>query len=141
MIVSVGAPNAHLAAYEQELVRKMRRICAVSFVELAASRARTPHARRREEAKRILRAAVHPYALLDPEGAPLDEEMLASWMRTKPACFVIGGPDGVDEHVRRQAARCWRLGALVHSHALARAILVEQLFRVAMAAIGHPYPR
>ncbi len=139
--MSVGAPDADLAAYEARLARKMRRVASLAFVALPASRAGTAQARRAEEGRRILRALDGPYALLDPEGDPLAPEALARWLRRRPARFVVGGPDGVDDAVRARAARRWRLGRPVLSHALARAVLVEQIFRAAMAAVGHPYPR
>ena len=140
-IVSVGAPNADLAAYEARLVRKMRGIAEVRLQELAVSRAREAAVRRAEEARRILRAAPAPFALLDVRGEEMTEDALRAWLARRPARFVIGGPDGVDAAVQEKAACVWRVSSLELSHALARALLVEQIFREAMRRIGHPYPR
>jgi 23S rRNA (pseudouridine1915-N3)-methyltransferase len=55
--------------------------------------------------------------------------------------FLVGGPDGLDEKVRRAASLMLRLSALTLPHALAQVILHEQLYRAATLLIGHPYHR
>jgi len=55
--------------------------------------------------------------------------------------FIIGGPDGLDESVIKDAALLLRLSALTLPHALAQVILLEQLYRAATILTGHPYHR
>jgi len=55
--------------------------------------------------------------------------------------FVIGGPDGLDESVKKDAALLLRLSSLTLPHALAQVILLEQIYRAATILTGHPYHR
>lgn len=55
--------------------------------------------------------------------------------------FVIGGPDGLTEDFRRRARMTIRLSSLTLPHALARVLLVEQLYRAWSILTHHPYHR
>ena len=57
------------------------------------------------------------------------------------AGFVIGGADGLDPTLREEADLVLSFGALTWPHALARAMLIEQLYRAGTIAAGHPYHR
>jgi len=84
--------------------------------------------------------------LLDERGKPLSSESLASklseWQSDgSDRCFVIGGPDGVSEAVRRRADVMWSLSQLTLPHGMARVLLSEQLYRAWSLLTGHPYHR
>jgi len=69
-------------------------------------------------------------------------QQLARWLaEPAPLAFLIGGADGIDEQLRRDAALLMRLSALTLPHALAEVVLVEQLYRAATLLTGHPYHR
>lgn len=69
-------------------------------------------------------------------------QQLAAWRREGEAiAFLIGGPDGLDVALRREARATLRLSSLTLPHALAQVLLVEQLYRAAMLLQGHPYHR
>jgi septum formation protein len=80
-------------------------------------------------------AALQGYArmvVLDERGVDLPTlklaERLEGWMRAGgDTAFVIGGADGIDEALKRQADDAIRLSSLTLPHALARLILCEQL--------------
>jgi 23S rRNA (pseudouridine1915-N3)-methyltransferase len=55
--------------------------------------------------------------------------------------FVIGGPDGLSDELRREANLVLRLSSLTLPHALARVVLVEQLYRAWSILARHPYHR
>jgi 23S rRNA (pseudouridine1915-N3)-methyltransferase len=55
--------------------------------------------------------------------------------------FAIGGPDGLDPALKREAVMQLRLSALTLPHALAQVVLCEQLYRAASLLGGHPYHR
>jgi 23S rRNA (pseudouridine1915-N3)-methyltransferase len=83
---------------------------------------------------------------LDERGRDLTTAQLAAqlgrWMReAAPIAFVIGGPDGLDERTRKDAALLLRLSAFTLPHALAQVVLAEQLYRAATLLTGHPYHR
>lgn len=67
---------------------------------------------------------------------------LAGWQRDgDPVAIVIGGPDGLDPALRRDAAETLRLSSLTLPHALVRVLLAEQLYRAWSVNAGHPYHR
>jgi len=55
--------------------------------------------------------------------------------------FAIGGADGLDESVRRVARSTLAFGPQTWPHALARAMLAEQLYRAVTILAGSPYHR
>jgi len=110
----------------------------------------------RKDAKQIARALIEAAEGL-PKGArriALDEtgksvttknlaELLAAWRDAgaPEATFMIGGADGLADEVRNSADLVLSLGKLTWPHRLARAMIAEQLYRVASLLAGHPYHR
>lgn len=77
---------------------------------------------------------------LDEKGKDLTTEQFARLLQ-KETAFVIGGPDGLDEKVKTEAAMLLRLSSLTLPHALAQVVLLEQIYRAATLLTGHPYHR
>lgn len=103
---------------------------------------------RREEGERILKAlgAGERAVMLDERGTQLSSPALAAaigdWQADgRDVCFVIGGPDGLDQACLDRADFCWSLSALTLPHGLARIVCIEQLYRAASLIDGHPYHR
>ncbi len=82
---------------------------------------------------------------LDERGEERDSRGFAALLEeairagAQPLCFVIGGPYGLDEAVRARADRTLRLSALVLNHAVARVVLLEQIYRACAIRSGSPY--
>nr|WP_255720670.1 23S rRNA (pseudouridine(1915)-N(3))-methyltransferase RlmH [Acuticoccus kalidii] len=55
--------------------------------------------------------------------------------------FAIGGADGHSDAVKSAASHRVSLGAITLPHLLARAILLEQIYRAVTIRLGHPYHR
>jgi len=55
--------------------------------------------------------------------------------------FVIGGADGLDPEIKNQADKMLSLSLMTYPHALARLILIEQLYRAQCIIKKHPYHR
>ena len=55
--------------------------------------------------------------------------------------FAIGGADGLDASVRQAASSTLAFGPQTWPHALARAMLAEQLYRAVTILAGSPYHR
>ena len=55
--------------------------------------------------------------------------------------FAIGGADGLVAPVIARADAVLSLGAMTWPHLLARALLLEQLYRAQQVLAGHPYHR
>lgn len=100
------------------------------------------------EAER-LRAAIPAGSLvvaLDERGKQWTTLQLAEALRgwrdaSETVAFAIGGPDGLDAAFKRDARVLLRLSSLTLPHALARIVLLEQLYRVWSILAHHPYHR
>ena len=77
---------------------------------------------------------------LDERGKDLTTRQFAALLG-RPTTFVIGGADGLDPVLKKQAFLLLRLSALTLPHALAQVVLCEQLYRAATLLTGHPYHR
>jgi 23S rRNA (pseudouridine1915-N3)-methyltransferase len=142
------------ARYEQRLSRSVRVVTA--WVPEVTGRGRTPDEVRRLEAERLRemlsrwhRAAGRtcPVIALDERGAlPASRELAAKLQAFAEAAvpqvsFVIGGDEGLDPSLRKEADEALALSRLTFTHEMARAILLEQLFRAQSIRAGHPYHR
>lgn len=83
--------------------------------------------------------------LLDLKGKPATSEELADILRQKMVSgtshffFMIGGPYGNGENIRKRANLKISISAMTFTHQMARLILAEQVYR-AMKIIRHePY--
>jgi 23S rRNA (pseudouridine1915-N3)-methyltransferase len=85
--------------------------------------------------------------LLDDAGKPQSSEQFAQWLGqardrgAREIVFLCGGAEGFPEGLRRRATQKLSLSPLTFSHELARAMLVEQLYRAFAIMGGHPYPK
>ena len=85
--------------------------------------------------------------LLDEKGKNLSSEQLAEivgrWRDDgmREARFVLGAADGHTEQERANADLLLAFGKATWPHLLARAMLMEQLYRVTTILAGHPYHR
>ena len=77
---------------------------------------------------------------LDERGKDMTTEQFAALLKSE-TIFVIGGPDGLEESVKKDAALLMRLSSLTLPHALAQVVLMEQIYRAATLLTGHPYHR
>lgn len=90
-----------------------------------------------------------PYktVLLDERGKNLSSEELAAiigrWRDDgmREARFVLGAADGHSQQERAEADLLLAFGNATWPHLLARAMLMEQLYRVTTILAGHPYHR
>ena len=83
---------------------------------------------------------------LDERGADWTTEQLARQIgRWRDASehlgFLIGGADGLSPQIKARAQPNVRLSSLTLPHALARVVLVEQLYRAWSILSNHPYHR
>ena len=68
--------------------------------------------------------------------------LLTNWMAEgRDLDFVIGGADGLDPEIKSQADKILSLSLMTYPHALARLILIEQLYRAQCIIKKHPYHR
>ncbi len=85
--------------------------------------------------------------LLDERGRQLSSEefaaLLGRWRDegVREARFLIGAADGHGAAARDKADLLLAFGAMTWPHLLARALLMEQLWRATSILAGHPYHR
>lgn len=83
--------------------------------------------------------------LLDSRGKQMSSEELAQFVDahqsrgTQQLLFAVGGADGFSPEACNAAALRLSLGKMTLPHELARAILLEQLYRAFTILKGHPY--
>lgn len=104
--------------------------------------------RARDEGTRLLSA--HPggeFVALDEGGDLFSSAQFAQWIvnyrerGVSNLTFAIGGADGHDPQVLAGANKVLSLGRITLPHMLARAILLEQIYRALTICLGHPYHR
>jgi 23S rRNA (pseudouridine1915-N3)-methyltransferase len=121
----------------------------LAIIELSESRAANVDARKADEAARLMKAAAATdvRVVLDEVGKALSSDAFAKWIAerrdagAKGMAFLIGGPDGHGPAAVEGAALKLSLGAMTLPHGIARAVLIEQLYRAATILSGHPYHR
>ena len=84
--------------------------------------------------------------VLDERGTSLTTQALASRLTSwqlggADVARVIGGPDGLEPEFRQAAHERIRLSDLTLPHAMARVLLIEQLYRAWSINANHPYHR
>jgi len=84
--------------------------------------------------------------VLDERGTQLTTKALAERLKAwqlegDDVALVIGGPDGLEPAFRQAAHERIRLSDMTLPHALARVLLIEQLYRAWSVNANHPYHR
>jgi 23S rRNA (pseudouridine1915-N3)-methyltransferase len=151
-IIAVGKKmpdwiNQAIAEYSKRLSGDVR----INLTEVTAERrgkTLSIETSRLREARKI-RAALpqgNPYISLDEAGKQLATgdiaTKLAAWIRNGQApSLIIGGADGLHPSLKQESSELWSLSKLTLPHALARLILVEQIYRAWTILKQHPYHR
>ena len=154
MKICIAAVGQRMPSWAEEAIGEfLARLPRDFQIELRAVRAETrkgqPVARTRAtEASRL--AAVLPadsfVIALDEKGRDWTSAQfaasLSAWRDAgRPPAFVLGGADGLDPQFMERAALRLRLSSMTLPHALARVVLVEQLYRAWSILSAHPYHR
>lgn len=85
--------------------------------------------------------------VLDAAGKNMDSGSFAKWLGghrdrgTRQLIFVCGGADGFPETMLLKAHEKLSLSPMTYSHELARAMLVEQIYRAFAILSGSAYPK
>lgn len=84
--------------------------------------------------------------VLDEHGTDITTRALAQRLTqweaaARPVVVIVGGPDGLDESLKREANEILRLSSLTLPHPLVRVVIAEQVFRGCMINTNHPYHR
>lgn len=135
----------------QEYAKRLSGDCQLQLVELPMakrSKASSVEQLKAKEAQSIRDQLKtnELLVILDVLGKPISTPKLAEFMQDwqmqgKNIALVIGGPDGIDASLLRQADALLSLSELTLPHPLVRIIVAEQLYRAWSINHGHPYHR
>jgi 23S rRNA (pseudouridine1915-N3)-methyltransferase len=98
-----------------------------------------------ESLARTKKGGTQVLVLLDSRGKQISSEEFAVWLGARrdsgvaQIVFAIGPASGWDDIARKQAALLLSLSKMTLAHALARAVLAEQIYRATTILTGHPY--
>ncbi len=151
LVVAVGrlgrAPEAALALDYAARAAASGRALGLGPVEIVEVEARKPGKAAEAEA---IRAAIGEGALVvacDERGRAWPSrafaDKVAAWRDAgeRRLAFVIGGADGLDPVLVAEARESLAFGPQTWPHALARAMLAEQVYRAVTILAGSPYHR
>jgi len=149
VVAAVGKPrDRHLAAAIEEYETRAARYWPLDVVEVreASGRGVSPADTKRREGERLLERVPDGALLLacDERGDRMTSPDFAALLvqardAARDVAFVVGGAYGLDDAVRRAAARSIQLAPWTLPHELARLVLAEQLYRAGTIARGEPY--
>jgi 23S rRNA (pseudouridine1915-N3)-methyltransferase len=138
----VGKPKGWAAEGSEDYAKRLRRYFPVNIIEVAEEdmNRRAQNEVLSKEGDRILeRLPREAYVIsLDRDkGKQHPSEKLARKLEVlglsgrSQVAFVIGGPLGLSPEVLQRSNELWSFGSITLPHALARVVLLEQLYRAA----------
>jgi 23S rRNA (pseudouridine1915-N3)-methyltransferase len=149
-LVCVGKPKGWAAEASEDYAKRLRRYFRLNVLEVPEEdinrrvRAEVLEA----EGRRILArlpAEAHVVSLDREKGEQLSSERLARKLEDlglsgrSHVAFVIGGALGLSPEVLRRSHERWSFGSITLPHALARIVLLEQLYRAAKISRNERY--
>lgn len=149
-IITVGRLKGWPADGCEDYLKRLRRYFPVEVVEVREEdmNRRSPNEVLSAEADRILKRipeSTRVIALDRERGRQLSSEKLAGRLDSlgtsghSRVTFVLGGPLGLSLEVLKKADEKWSFGEITLPHALARVVLLEQLYRAVKIERGEKY--
>jgi 23S rRNA (pseudouridine1915-N3)-methyltransferase len=149
-LVSVGKLKGWSAEGSEDYAKRLRRYFPIEIIEVGEE---DMNRRSRDEvlsteARRILKrlpADAYVISLDREKGKQHSSEELARRLEDlgisgrSHVAFVIGGPLGLSTEVLKRADELWSFGKITLPHALARIVLLEQLYRAVKIQRGEKY--
>ncbi len=149
-VVAIGTLKGWAADGASDYLRRLRRLFPVEVVEVSEEdlNRRSPQEVLNIEGTKLLRrvpAGAYVLALDREQGDALSSEKLAQQLNSlglsgrSRVAFVLGGPLGLSPEVLKRADALISFGPITLPHALARVVLLEQLYRAAKINRGERY--
>lgn len=149
-IVAVGSLKGWPADGANDYLKRLRRLFPVEVVEVPEedlNRRSSAEVLTAEGGRLLKRIPAGAYEIvLDREkGEPLVSEKLARRLDSlglsgrSHVAFILGGPLGLSPEVIQQSDAAVSFGPITLPHALARVVLLEQLYRAAKISRGEKY--
>jgi 23S rRNA (pseudouridine1915-N3)-methyltransferase len=149
-VVAVGRLRGWADEGCSDYLKRLRRSFPVEVVEVPEEdmNRRAPTEVLAAEGERISRripANSYVVALDRESGKVVDSKGISSRLASlglsgnSHVTFVLGGPLGLADDILREAHEAWSLGGITLPHALARVVLLEQLYRATKIERGEKY--
>lgn len=149
-VVAIGTLKGWAADGASDYLRRLRRLFPVEVVEVSEEdlNRRSPQEVLNIEGTKLLRrvpAGAYVLALDREQGDALSSEKLAQQLNSlgisgrSHVAFVLGGPLGLSPEVLKRADALISFGPITLPHALARVVLLEQLYRATKINRGEKY--
>ncbi len=149
-ILAVGSLKGWAANGADDYLKRLRRFFPLEVVEVPEEdlNRRSPEEVLAAEAGRLLKrvpAGAYVISLDREKGEPVSSENLAQRLNSlgisgrSHVAFVLGGPLGLSTEVFKRADALVSFGPVTLPHALARVVLLEQLYRAAKINRGERY--
>lgn len=139
-LICVGSiKDKHCAAMTEGFCARLAHEARFEIVELRDSN-------KADEGKRIC-SLIDKYRgtafALGEEGVALSSRSLATLLTQTPQklLFIIGGPNGLSDDVKRKANKILSLSPMTFTHEMARLFLAEQLYRACTILHNRAYHR
>jgi 23S rRNA (pseudouridine1915-N3)-methyltransferase len=149
-MVCVGKPRGWAAEASEDYAKRLRRYFPVDIVEVAEediNRRSREEVLSREGDRILNRLPSDAYIVsLDREkGKQLPSERIARKLEDLGVsghghiAFAIGGALGLSPEILRSSRELWSFGQITLPHALARVVLLEQVYRATKIRRGEKY--
>ena len=133
----------------QEYGKRLPRGFKLSFSPVPPCSGNVKQVKRRSEEASRLRKRVHkkgPWIALDMSGISLDTLSFAQELQKFREQYgrltlIIGGTEGLEPELAKEATARWSLSSLTLPHALVQVVIAEQIYRAWSILEGHPYHR
>ncbi len=149
-VIAVGSLKGWAAEGAGDYLKRLRRSFSVEVIEVPEEdlNRRTTEEVFEAEARKLLKkvpSGAHVIALDRERGETLSSEKLARRLDSlglsgrSHVAFVLGGPLGLSPEVLEKADSIVSFGPITLPHALARVVLLEQLYRASKISRGEKY--
>jgi 23S rRNA (pseudouridine1915-N3)-methyltransferase len=149
-VIGVGTLKGWTDEGCRDYLKRLRRYFPVEVLEVPEEdlNRRAPEEVLAAEARKLLRkipTGAYLITLDRERGEPLSSEKLARRLDSlgvsgrSHVAFVLGGPLGISPEVLKEADALVSFGPITLPHALARVVLLEQLYRAAKINRGEKY--
>ena len=139
-IICVSKKSNLYSEAESEYIKRLSKYADLEINSIVHSDIKT------EEVKMMSKIKAHDYVIvLDEFGSEINSEAFAELIEmrmndsVKRLVIIIGGAYGVGEDLKTRANYILSLGKMVWPHALARVMLIEQLYRAHTILANIPY--
>ncbi len=132
-IISPGkTKDPCIGRLEEKLISRISRFHRIELIYPPVRAKGNPLKIMQEEARVMRRHLRGMVVVLDVGGRAMDTREFSRWLERnlhRPLSFVIGGPWGVSEDLKREADFLLSLSPMTFSHEMVRVMLLEQIYR------------